>query len=66
MTGEGGRHPGFGKLISWFWKIPARVRGPPRDLENSTQGFGKVCGHNSDLTIDIHNSKKREKFDPVR
>ena len=35
------------KLHSGLWKIP------PRLLENPTQGFGKVLGHNSDLVIDL-------------
>jgi len=42
---------GCGKFHPGFWKIPPRVRGPPRLLENPTQGFGKVLGHNSDLVI---------------
>ena len=36
---------------------PPRVRGPPRLLENPTQGFGKVLGQ--DLDIEIYKSKKK-------
>ena len=43
---------GCGKFHPGFWKIPPRVRGPPRLLENPSQGFGKVLGHNSDLVIE--------------
>jgi len=53
-NGEGGR-----KFNPGFWEIPPMVRGPPRVVENSTQGFGKVRGHNFGLTIEIPKSKQK-------
>ena len=50
---------GCGKFHPGFWKIPPRVRGQPRLLENPTQGFVKVLGHNLDLVIEIDKSKKK-------
>ena len=59
MKGQNSNY-GFGKFHQGFWKIPPRVRGPRRVLENSTQGT--VRGHNSDLTIEIRKSKKKCKM----
>ena len=41
-------------------KTPTRVfENPTHVLESSNQGFVKVRGHNSDLTIEIHKSKTK-------